>query len=175
MREKVFSMLTWAKKTALFPFNYFINENGAVLRTLKEEMDSLSKSLATITTNVDNLRKRKKDTHFCLSQIEQMQCKCSDLKDWSRRNNVRLVNPTGMEGGDPVGFLQKMLPKWIPELSARPCPIEIDRAHRVYSNSNSPKPHSMIFRLLHYSDRQAILQGTRKAKPTLPGGTSLEL
>ncbi len=179
MREMISNMLTEAIKTALIPFNDCINENGAVLRTLKEEMDSLSKNLATITTNVDNLqgslRKTKKDTNLCLSQIEQMQRKCNDLEDRSRRNNVRLVNlPTGMEGDDPIGFLQKMLPKWIPELSARPCPIEIDRAHRVYSNSNSPKPRSMIFRLLRYPDRQAILQGARKAKPTLPGGTSLE-
>ncbi len=55
---------TEAIKTALIPFNDCINENGAVLRTLKEEMDSLSKNLATITTNVDNLqgslRKTKK-------------------------------------------------------------------------------------------------------------------
>ncbi len=43
---------TEAIKTALIPFNDCINENGAVLRTLKEEMDSLSKNLATITTNV---------------------------------------------------------------------------------------------------------------------------
>ncbi len=179
MREIISNMLTEAIQTALIPFNVCINENGAVLRTLKEEMDSLSKNLATITTNVDNLqgslRKTKKDTNLCLSQIEQMQRKCNDLEDRSHRNNVRLVNlPTGMEGDNPIGFLQKMLPKWIPELSARPCPIEIDRAHRVYSNSNSPKPRSMIFRLLRSPDRQAILQGPRKAKPTLPGGTSLE-
>ncbi len=179
MHEMVSSMLTEAIKTALIPFNDYINENGAVLWTLKEEMDSLSKSLVTITTNVDNLqgslRKTKKDTNLCLSQIEQMQWKYSDLEDRSRRNNVRLVNlPTGMEGDDPVGFLQKMLPKWIPELSARPCPIEIDRAHRVYSNSNSPKPRSIIFCLLRYPDKQAILQGAHKAKPNLPGGTSLE-
>ncbi len=140
---------------------------------------TLSKSLVTITMNVDNLqgslRKTIKDTNLCLSQIEQMQWKCSDLEDRSRRNNVRLVNlPTGIEGDDPVGFLQKMLPKWIPELSARPCPIEIDRAPWVYSNYNSPKPRLMVFRLLRYPDRQAILQGARKAKPTLPGGTSLE-
>lgn len=33
-------MLTEAIKTALIPFNDCINKNGAVLRTLKEEMDS---------------------------------------------------------------------------------------------------------------------------------------
>ncbi len=89
MHEMVSSMLTETIKTALIPFNDYINENGAVLRTLKEEMDSLSKSLATITTNVDNLqgslRKTKKDTNLCLSQIERMQRKCSDLEDRSRR------------------------------------------------------------------------------------------
>ncbi|GAA6081151.1 uncharacterized protein LOC107698895 [Tachysurus ichikawai] len=66
-----------------------------------------------------------------------------------------------------------MLPKWIPDLSARPCQIEIDRAHRVYSISKSSRPRS-IFRLFRYPDRQAILQGACKAKPTLPGGARLE-
>ena len=32
----------------------------------------------------------------------------------------------------------------------------------------------MIFRLLRYTDRQAILEGARKAKPTLPDGTKLQ-
>ncbi|XP_016355516.1 uncharacterized protein LOC107698895 [Sinocyclocheilus anshuiensis] len=131
----------------------------------KEELSEMNRRVSGCS-----LRKSKKDTNFCLTQLEQMQRKCNDVR--SRRNNVRLVNlPTGMEGDDPVGFLQKMLPKWIPDLS---CPIEIDRAHRVYSNSNSPRPRSLIFRLLRCPDRQAILQGARKAKPTLPGGARLE-
>ncbi len=40
MREMISNMLTEAIQTALIPFNVCINENGAVLRTLKEEMDS---------------------------------------------------------------------------------------------------------------------------------------
>ncbi|KAL1279023.1 hypothetical protein QQF64_025696 [Cirrhinus molitorella] len=106
MREMVSSMLTEAIKTTLVPFNDYINENGVVLRSLKGEIESLSKSMATITTNVDNLqgslRKTKKDTNLCLSRIDQLQRKCSDLEDRSRHNNVRLVNlPTGMAGDDP--------------------------------------------------------------------------
>lgn len=120
MREMVSCMLTEAIKSALNPFNYFINENSAVLRSLKEEMDSLSKGMASVTTKVDDLqgslRETKKDTNFCMSQLDKLQRKCNDLEDRSRRNNVRLVNlPSGMEGDDPVGFLQKMLPKWIPD------------------------------------------------------------
>lgn len=179
MREMISRMLTEAIQSALKPFNDFIIENNAALHSMKEEMDSLSKNVASITIKVDNLqgslRNTKKDANLCLSQLEQMQRKCNDLEDRSRRNNIRLVNlPTGMEGDDPVGFLQKMLPKWIPDLPAHSSRIEIDRAHRVYSSSNSPKPRSLIFRLLRYPDRQAILQGARKAKPTLPGGARLE-
>lgn len=179
LREMVFGMLTEAIKSALAPFNDYINENGTVLRAIKEEIGSLGKNMASITSKVDdlqgNLRKTKKDTNHCLSQLDQIQRKCTDLEDRSRRNNIRLVNlPAGMEGDDPIGFLQKTLPKWIPDLSGRSNPIEIDRAHRVYSNSNSNRSRAMIFRLLRYPDRQAILQGARKAKPTLPGGARLE-
>lgn len=71
MCEMVSSMLTEALKSALIPFN------GAILRMLKEEMQPLSKSLVTITTNMDNLqgslRKKKKNTNLCLYQTEQMQ------------------------------------------------------------------------------------------------------
>lgn len=126
-------MLTEAIKTALTPFNdYIINENSSVLRSLKQEMDSLNKSVASITMKVYNLRgsfyaNKKKETNFCLTQLEQMQWKCRlDLEDWSLCSNVRLVNlPTGIEEDDPDGFLQKMLPKWIPDLSVHSCPIEI--------------------------------------------------
>ena len=57
--------------------------------------------------------------------------------------------------------------------STAPGVSQIDRAHRIYLNSLS-KPRIMIFRLLRYTDRQAIREGVRKAKPTLPDGTHLQ-
>ncbi|KAJ8361828.1 hypothetical protein AAFF_G00418620 [Aldrovandia affinis] len=42
----------------------------------------------------------------------------------------------------------------------------------VYSN-NTSRPRTMIFKLLRYTDRQAILAGARKARPTLSDGTQL--
>ncbi|MGH0133447.1 UNVERIFIED_CONTAM: hypothetical protein FKN15_008459 [Acipenser sinensis] len=58
-----------------------------------------------------------------------------------------------------------MLPRWIPGLPSTTL-IEIDRAHRVYSGapSGSHKPCTLLFKLLRYTDQQAILQGARKAQ-----------
>lgn len=82
-------------------------------------MDSLNKSMVSITTKVGNLQtqfmQNKKDTNLCLSQLEWMQRKCNDLEDHSRRNNVHLVNlPTGMEGDDSVAFYRECYLKGSP-------------------------------------------------------------
>ncbi|KAJ8417421.1 hypothetical protein AAFF_G00286480 [Aldrovandia affinis] len=66
-----------------------------------------------------------------------------------------------------------MLPEWIPTLKrSHSTPLEIDRAHRIYSN-NTSRPRTMIFKLLRYTDRQSILEGVRKARPALSDGTQL--
>ena len=86
---------------------------------------------------------------------------------------MRLVNlPVGAEGENPRGYLQKMLPKWIPSLKGSHSNLEVEKAHRIFSN-NTSGPRTMIFRLLHHADRQAILEGARKANPSLPDGTKL--
>ncbi len=72
--------------------------------------------------------------------------------------------PQSQEGDDPVGFLQEMLPTWRPVLKKKG-PIEIDQAHIIYG---SVKSCTLIFRMLRYQDRQAILQGAREVMKTKP-------
>ncbi|XP_072125779.1 serine/threonine-protein phosphatase 2A 65 kDa regulatory subunit A beta isoform-like [Mobula birostris] len=103
------------------------------------------------------------------AEVSKIWKKLNDLEDRSRRNNVWPVDlPTGAEGDNPRGYLQKMLPDWIPALKN-----SHSTPHRIFSN-NSSRPRTMVFRLLGYTDRQAILEGARKAKPTLPDGTQLQ-
>ena len=71
----------------------------------------------------------------------------------------------GEEGSDPTGFLTTKLPKWIPALRGRP--VRIGRAHRLYSaekDANNNRPRTLIFKLLDYNHRQAILKGARAPK-----------
>ncbi|KAJ7997157.1 hypothetical protein DPEC_G00226040 [Dallia pectoralis] len=174
----VSGLLAEALQKALGPLERTLSENGGLLRSLQAEICAHAKNMENLTTKVDalqgNVRQFKKDTGYCISELGKLQQKVNVLEDRGRRNNVvRLVNlPSGIEGDDPAGFLRKMLPTWIPELAKSP-PLEIDRAHRIHSN-NAARPRTMIFRLLRYPDRQAILQGARKAKPSLPDGTRLE-
>lgn len=178
LEETVTHMLQESLEKALDPIKKHMAENGDILRSLKEQADIHAKQFSTVFNKIDNiqvsLRKNEKDTSSCLAEVSKLQRKLNDLEDRSRRNNVRLVNlPTGAEGDDPRGYLQKMLPNWIPALSSHNTPVEIDRAHRIYA-TNTSRPRTMIFRLLRYTDRQAILEGARKAKPRLHDGTSLQ-
>uniref|UniRef100_A0AAV2J6M5 Uncharacterized protein n=1 Tax=Knipowitschia caucasica TaxID=637954 RepID=A0AAV2J6M5_KNICA len=162
-------------KESLAPIEKTLTENSNILRSLSEQMDTHAKKFTTVFNKVDsiqaNLRKNETDTARCWEEIKKLRENLTEQEDRARRNNVRLVNlPTGAEGEDPRGYIQKMLPTWIPSL--RGSQVEIDRAHRIYSNSTT-KTQTMIFRLLRYTDRQAILEGARKAKPSLPAGTPL--
>ncbi|GAA6103507.1 uncharacterized protein LOC122133667 [Tachysurus ichikawai] len=79
------------------------------------------------------------------------------LEDKSRQSNLRLVGlKEGEEGSDPVGYLQAQLPIWIPAL--RNGRFEIERAHRIYTSDSKRKgPRTLIFELLRFQDRNAIL------------------
>uniref|UniRef100_A0AAV2K9Q4 LINE-1 type transposase domain-containing 1 n=2 Tax=Knipowitschia caucasica TaxID=637954 RepID=A0AAV2K9Q4_KNICA len=135
-----------------------------------KKFDTVFNKMETIQANQ---RKNETETARCLKELAKLREDLVGQEDRSRRNNIRLGNlPPGVEGDDPLGYIQKMLPKWIPALSGR-SPIEIDRAHRIYSTRSSKAPRVMIFRLLRYTDRQAILDGARKSRPTLQDGTPL--
>ncbi|KAJ8332032.1 hypothetical protein SKAU_G00429860 [Synaphobranchus kaupii] len=99
-------------------------------------------------------------------QVEKLTQKMADMEDRARQNNVRLVGlPESLEGSDAAGYLKANLAKWIPSLAGRG--IEIDRAHRIYNGreQNSGRPRTLIFRLLRWQDRTAILREARKAYP----------
>lgn len=136
---------------------------------LRQEVQSQTNTVRDLISKVDKVqgetRQMKKDLNMCTTEQQNLTSKIAELEDRSRRNNVRLVGlQQGREGDDPIGFLQMMLPTWIPALKKKG-PIEIDRAHRIYG---SGKSRTLIFRVLRYQDRQAILQGAREVMKTEP-------
>uniref|UniRef100_A0A672K4J5 L1 transposable element RRM domain-containing protein n=1 Tax=Sinocyclocheilus grahami TaxID=75366 RepID=A0A672K4J5_SINGR len=132
-------------------------ENLAIAaKQTRDRVDSVQAAVREDRRTVLNLRK----------QLEQLTDRVTSMEDRSRRNNVRLVGlPDGAEGSDAAGFLTANLSKWIPALKG--CDIEIEWAHRVYDGrkSNSKRPRTLIFRVLRWQDRSAILKGARQAYP----------
>lgn len=173
LQETVAQMLKESLEKALDPIKKHMAENGNIDRSLKEQADIHAKKLSTVFKKIDDiqasLRQNERDNNYCLMEVTKLQKKVNELEDRSRMNDMRLVNLlTGTESDDPRGCLQKMLADWIPALrTSRNIPVEIDRAHRIFSN-NTSRPRTVIFKHLHYTDQQAILEGARKAKPALP-------
>ena len=171
----VTSMVKGAIGEALDPIQKGLAENVDLLKSLKAQLRAHGKKFDALSTRVDTLEtdvRNHNDSY--LAEMSRIQLKLNEIEDRERIYNVRLVNlTTGAEGDDPKGYLQKMLPKWIPTLkTSRNAVVAVDKAHRIFSNKTSGT-RTMIFRLLHFSDRQAILEGARSAKPTLPDGTKL--
>lgn len=148
------------------------------LHGLTERLGSLEKDLKSFTSKFDNMqvtvRAVKQESAETRLSVDKLQEKLIQYEDRQRRNNLRLVGlDEGEEKDDPIKFLQRNLPKWIPALEGRS--IEIERAHRIYSGKEGrrDRPRTLIFKLLRYNDRQAILAGARTSSTLQHGGCSL--
>lgn len=151
------------------------------MQSLTAEFHSQMTVVRGLIDKVDYVQREtrglKQDVVGCKTDVSKLQVKLAELEDRERRNNVRIVGLSpNREGGDAIRFIQEMLPKWIPSLSNRP--IEIERAHRIYGQQKSTETgRTMIFKVLRYQDRQAILDGARevsKKGPILDGGKQLK-
>lgn len=144
---------------------------------IAERLGVLEEDVRLVRNNFDNmqaaLRNAKKDTVEVKLAVDSLQEKLARIEDKSRQSNVRLVGlKEGVEGDDPLRFIQNNLPKWIPSLVGKV--LEIERAHRIYSGERAKStPRTFIFKMLRYQDRNAILNGARGAGQILHNGSPL--
>lgn len=98
------------------------------------------------------VQKLSKENEFLLEKVDQ-------LENYSRRNNIRVVNlKENCEGGDLVNFLAN----WIPATLGREHftePLIIERAHRAFTHRPpaDQRPRHVLIRLLKCQDRDKIL------------------
>lgn len=132
---------------------------------IADRLGVLEEDVRLIRNNFDNMqaaiRNAKKDTVEVKLAVDSLQEKLARIEDKSRQSNVRLVGlKEGVEGDDPLRFIQNNLPKWIPSLAGKV--LEVERAHRIYSGERAKStPRTFIFKMLRYQDRNAILNGAR--------------
>ncbi len=151
------------------------NTNKAVT-AVTGQIEQMGKSVSLLQSRYDTIqaavRKDRDQISRLESKFDDITLKIADMEDRSRRSNVRLVGlREGVEGDDCIAFLKANLPKWIPSIATRE--IKIERAHRIYSDKQSKRPRTVIFKLLDYTDRQAILKGARAVYPVKFGSETL--
>lgn len=177
-------------KDSLTEIRHDITVTGAAVTSIQTDMSSLkvivsrmeskfvglTNSLTSLSKRTDiiqsDLPAQRDVTQLNKEKIQNIEEHVAEQEDYTRRSNLRLLFlPEGQEGSDIIGFLQRHLPIWLPTLSARGV-MEIERAHRIYSKSSGDnKPRPVIFRLLRYSDRKAILDAYRAAGSSLTYGS----
>lgn len=140
---------------------------------LNGTLDEIKKDLAGCTAEVSKLRtehnalskkvdKTEKVTSFLKTRLASYEDKLADLEDRNRRDNVRILGvPEGMEGASATEFISTNLPKWFPNIGAQQ--MEIMRAHRIGPPaSENKRPRTLICKMLRFTDRDKILQASRK-------------
>lgn len=128
-------------------------------------------SIAKNNADIKSLKKEAADNVRAVEVFEKrlvaMEAKLADLEDRSRRCNVHLVGlKEGAKGTQAAKYLEKSLREWFPSLDAGK--VEVMRAHRIYDGRMTrDKLRTLIFNVLRYPTRQAILQAARRSPPTV--------
>nr|XP_042716826.1 protein KRBA1 isoform X12 [Chrysemys picta bellii] len=172
-------------------------ERSAIEAGLSEKLDRVSQDFAAMCRDVSSMRSRvtqlerdsrgwalelaalQKDNKRLSETVRRLESRCHVLENRARRNCLRLAGlPEGAEGGDPVAFLQRTLPTVL-RLPADWPPLEIESARRVHGGARwdpASRPRALVFRLLRFSDKLAIMRAVRKrAEPLTCGGARVAL
>lgn len=144
------------------------NVNEQKLTAIHGDLASLTASLGSIKSDVDTIKTTVESNSCTLDNhnrtLQDMEMKLADMEDRSRRCNIRVIGlKEGLEGPNAIQYLSHSLPIWFPKLAD--VKVEVMRAHRIYSESSKKNANSnrtLIFNVLRYSTRQAILQAARK-------------
>uniref|UniRef100_H3AZW1 L1 transposable element RRM domain-containing protein n=1 Tax=Latimeria chalumnae TaxID=7897 RepID=H3AZW1_LATCH len=137
-------------------------------------VEEIEERVGNTDDNVDDLQSKvttvQKDT-------EKLMNKCDDLENHSRRSNLCLIGlPEGSEGDNSCQFLETWFPTLL-NLQHVPHKLEINRAHCALIPKPPPseRPHMLIFKLLHYQDRELILKRARELKNLTFQGNRIHL
>lgn len=146
-----------------------IESMHATLTKHKEEI----KTIQADTTNLKERMTGAEDSlNKCAETLRKQQQQLTEMEDQARRDNLLIFNlKEGVEGSNALSFLTENLPKWFPAFSnASP---ELMRSHRLgrltESRADGKKHYArpLIVKCLRFTDRDRILQESRKNPPVV--------
>lgn len=149
-------------------------DNDVKLSVIQTELTALTTALNAIKSDVGSLKTAVGSNSSTLSKHDQalqaMELKLADMEDRNRRCNIRVIGlDEGLEGSNATQFISHSLSKWFPTLDGTQ--IEIMNASRIYNNNarNRGANRTLIFNVLRYSSRHAILRAARKDPLSING------
>ena len=139
-------------------------EMAELTKSLEHTQDQLDDKLKTIKTNIKNLDSAVKEIEQKIEEYPDVNKKLIELKDRSRRNNIRIdgivemPNKTWEECEMKVGEMCKM------KMGIKEN-IEIDRCHHIIPKKKDPThPWTFICRSTKFKEKQKILINVKVLK-----------
>ena len=142
-----------------------IQKSQEQIKELKKEVTDLKSSVEHRDADLNDLSDRVDEIYDYQLDPEDVTNKLFDLKDRSRRNNLRIDgipesrNETWEECEEEI---QKVFNE---KLGVKD--VHIERAHRSKrskSNSNNGEPRTIVCKLLNYKQKKEILRKIKKLK-----------
>uniref|UniRef100_H3A700 L1 transposable element RRM domain-containing protein n=1 Tax=Latimeria chalumnae TaxID=7897 RepID=H3A700_LATCH len=143
----------------------------AGLANLHSEISSINNKLDGVSQRLDASERRIRDVedrvyHLenMVSEVHRLRGKCDNLENRTCRSNLRIGGlPEGIEGKDPVAFMEKLLVEVLGEQTF-PGRVEVERAHCVLRlhPREGERPRIIIFKLLRFPDKVRILCRARE-------------
>uniref|UniRef100_H3A7K7 L1 transposable element RRM domain-containing protein n=1 Tax=Latimeria chalumnae TaxID=7897 RepID=H3A7K7_LATCH len=132
--------------------------------SINNKLDNITSRLDTLERQIGDIEDRVYVLENALSEIHRLREKCDDLENRARHSNLRIIGlPKGIEGKDPILFMEKSLVEVLGE-NTFPGRIEIERAHRALRPrpKEGERPRIMIFKLLRFPNKMRILRRARE-------------
>lgn len=131
-----------------------LREDVSLLRQDWQKIQEHTMAVESRISNMeDQIPQMAQDTRAALQLARDANDRAKDMENGLRRNNVCIAGlPEQVEGRDPTTFVEN----WLIDIFGKNAssPFAVERAHRVPSRP----PRSILARLLHYHDREAVLR-----------------
>uniref|UniRef100_H3AG66 L1 transposable element RRM domain-containing protein n=1 Tax=Latimeria chalumnae TaxID=7897 RepID=H3AG66_LATCH len=135
------------------------------IKTIHSLLLQLTSSVTEVKTAIHNLQQSQDRLGARINEVENRVSKVEDegQEESQRRRQLeqRLAAAKGVEGGNPMQFLQSVIPGLL-GLDKEQL-LEIERAHRALGPRPAPgqRPRAFIVKLLRFPTRELLLRTAR--------------
>ena len=146
---------------------------------LEKRLDSMHSIISRHTEEIKTLRADTSSLQDRVAHLEQclqsMSGNLAEMEDRARRDNILIFNlKEGSEGQNLAAYLTDRIQRWFPIFAM--APPEIMRAHRLGAprpgagaTGGTQRPRPVILKCLRFTDRDRLLNESRKNTPEVAG------
>lgn len=149
---------------AALPPNSLQLEMGLMRRDYEKICQQVDEAVHHVGDTEDMVRDHTATLHTVQVRLKHLKARTEDTENRNQRNNLRIIGlPEESKGPDLLASTERFLHTLFPQAPFS-CHFVVERAHRMpptHGPLGAP-PHTFIFKLLNFRDRNLILREALK-------------